>query len=726
MMIRNCLATRIRGRWYSGLSALAVLVLASLAPGAGSHSASLASLAREYRESPTPARRAGVAGWAAAHPDDGALAQLALGVVSYEQQDYPGAIAALERARPKLPQIADYSAYYLAAARVESNDLASVASDLVPAHSYEPVSPLLGKSWLLEARALKDSRPAEAVRLLREHYSELPQPDADLALADCYQAAGELAHAADFYQRVYFQYVSGDAALRSAAALAALKDTLGRAYPAPLPQQILRRADRLLETRAYAAAQAEYQGMLDQSIGLERDQARVRMGAADYLGSNAAAAYTYLDNLALAESEADAERLYYIGECARRLNKDDRMLAAVRQLGEKYPHSLWRLKVLISAANRFLLVNRPDDFLPLYKTAYRDFPADPAAGLCHWKVAFQAYLRASADAGDLLREHLRDYPAHPTAAAALYFLARLAEQQGDLPTAHACYARLAEGYRNYYYGILARQRLARTGVANAVAAATPGFLAALPLPEARPVPADPTPATTVRIERARLLRAAGLNDLAEAELRFGARTDGQPALLAMEIASTADAPHQGLRAMKMLNPDYLALPPDGAPRKFWELLFPLPYRGALFAESRARALDPYVVAGIIRQESEFDPEAVSSAKAYGLTQVRPGTGRLLARKAGIRQFSTPLLFQPAANLKLGTTELREMLDQNGGNLEQALAAYNAGPNRVAEWITWNHYREPAEFVETIPFTETRDYVQAVLRNAEIYRRLDQH
>jgi len=103
--------------------------------------------------------------------------------------------------------------------------------------------------------------------------------------------------------------------------------------------------------------------------------------------------------------------------------------------------------------------------------------------------------------------------------------------------------------------------------------------------------------------------------------------------------------------------------------------------------------------------------------------VRPATGRQFARKAGVARFTNRVLFQPAANLKIGTSVLRSMLDQNGGRLEETLAAYNAGPNRLAEWLTWNHHREPAEFVEAIPFTETRDYVQAVLRNADIYRRL---
>jgi soluble lytic murein transglycosylase len=139
--------------------------------------------------------------------------------------------------------------------------------------------------------------------------------------------------------------------------------------------------------------------------------------------------------------------------------------------------------------------------------------------------------------------------------------------------------------------------------------------------------------------------------------------------------------------------------------------------------ARERDLDPYLVAGLIRQESEFNPQAVSSAKAYGLTQVRPATGRQFARTSGVTRVTTGVLSQPVANLKIGCSILRSMLDHQGGKVEQTLAAYNAGPQRVVEWMGWSTYREPAEFVESIPFTETRDYVQAVLRNAEMYRRL---
>jgi soluble lytic murein transglycosylase len=270
----------------------------------------------------------------------------------------------------------------------------------------------------------------------------------------------------------------------------------------------------------------------------------------------------------------------------------------------------------------------------------------------------------------------------------------------------------------------ARTRLTRQEVAGAaLSEKAPAFLDSLALPQTQPIPSQSSPSTAARIERSRLLRTAGFADMADSELRFGAKNGGQPALLGMELAADADAPHLALRIMKSMAPDYLGLPLTAASRQFWELLFPLPYRGDLFENANAKGLDPYFVAGLIRQESEFDPQARSRAAALGLTQVRPVTGRQYARQAGVSGFTPRLLFQPAANLKIGMAILRTMLDKNGGQLEHTLAAYNAGPEKAAEWLTWNAYREPAEFVESIPFTETRDYIQAVLRNADMYRRL---
>ena len=686
----------------------------------------LASLVRAYRQTPTPARRADVVRYAAAHPKEAALANLALGVAAWEQKDFPSAIASFQKVNGKLPQIADYAAYYSAASRVENNDGPGAVRDLQPLRATEVPSPLAARSRVVEARALKMTQPADAVRVLRDHYGELPQPDGDLALGECEQAAGDLPAAAEAYQRVYYQYPAGDAATRAAAALLALKDAMADRFPQPAVRLLLRRADRLMDLRDLSHARIEFQALLDRPPSLERDQARVRLGAVDYLAGKTTTAIPYLESLDVGESEADAERLYYLEECQRRQGDDQEMADSLKRLAEKHPNSPWRLKALMSAGNRYLLVNRPDDYVPLYKEAYRTFASEAPAATAHWKVTFSAWMHNQGDAASLLREHLTRYPSHATAGAALYFLARDAEEHREFGEARAYYDRLSKTFENHYYAMLARERLQRTEIQRAVPSAKAlQFLATLALPVARPIATAPTRATTVRIERSRLLRTAGLGDLADSELRFGARTDGQPSLLGMEMASAADAPNQAMRIMKGMSPEYMELPLESSPRRYWELLFPLPYRRELTADADARGIDPYLVAGLIRQESEFDPGALSPAKAYGLTQVRPGTGRQFARSAGISRFSAGMLYQPAVNLKIGCSILRSMLDQNGGHLEQTLASYNAGPARVSEWLTWNSYREPAEFVESIPFTETRDYVQAVLRNADIYRRLYQ-
>jgi len=209
-------------------------------------------------------------------------------------------------------------------------------------------------------------------------------------------------------------------------------------------------------------------------------------------------------------------------------------------------------------------------------------------------------------------------------------------------------------------------------------------------------------------------------------LEFGARTDGDAAVLAMELARSAAGRGQhgqSIRYIKALAAGYLSMPLEAAPEKFWRLAFPLPYRDQLEKYARRRDLDLYFLAALVRQESEFDPRAVSRARAYGLTQILPATGRQLSRKLGIRHYRTSLLYQPDINLNMGTYYLRTLIDELDGHTEAALASYNAGKSRAKAWLGWADYREPAEYVETVPFTETRNYIQTVLRNADIYRRL---
>ena len=655
-----------------------------------------------------------------------APARLARGIDNFEHGKYTAAIQELKAAQPQLPKLADYVAFYLASSRIELKDYPGALQDLAAFHHLSAASPLAPKAALLEARALSENgSPAGAIALLRGRYDELPQPSGDLGLAQAYEASQDPAQAATYYQRVYFLYPLSDAAPKAAKAMEALRAQMGASYPPPMPQQMLERGNRLLAAREYTRGRAEFTALVQALGGSEREIAGVRVGAADYLEKKTEQACRYLQSLQVSSPEAGAERLYYLAECARRLNNESDIMSALDTLARQYVASPWRLKALLAAGNRFLLANQSASYEPIYRACYESFPSDPEAPYCHWKVTWVAYLHRRKDAADLLREQVLRYPQSTTVSAALYFLGRLAESAKDLRAARGYYDRLSERYPGYYYGILARDRLAQPTVAQAVPAETVvSFLGGVDFPaRAAPENYEPTAATTRRIERYRLLSDAGVNKLAEAELRFGARTDAQPPLLAMELARGAEAPHQGLRNMKSLVTDYFTIAPATAPERFWELLFPLPFRRDLVNQASASDLDPHIVAGLVRQESEFNPKVISPAHAYGLTQIVPATGRQLARKAGIRGFSTKMLFQPTTNLRLGTTYLRSLLDQWGGKWEQTLASYNAGKSHVLEWITWGNFQEPAEFLETIPFTETREYVQSVLRNAAAYRRI---
>ena len=656
-------------------------------------------------------------------------AKLATGIQAYERKDYQTAIANLQGLDARLPKLADYAAYYLAASEVEGKTRGDVTAELAPVWSPPISSPLAAKAALIAASGLITAgRPQDAARILTLHYDRLPQPEGDMAMAFAYESASDFARAATYYQQVYYRYPATDAAPNAGTALSSLHNRMGDAYPSVSTQLALQRGRRLMDAKQYARTHAEFEALLPMLTGAENDAARLAMGTADYLRGQPSSACAYLRSLQLSDAETEAERLYYIAECAGRANDEAARTETIARLGREHEHSKWRYLALMSLANRYLLTNRIDDYEPLYEAVARTFPAETRAPQAHWRYVWASYIRRKPDAADRLREHLRLFASQPTAAAALYFLGRLAEDAQDYAAASALYHKLADQFPNYYYGVLARGRLGDKNISNALPSTkTTDWLNTIAFaPRRYTGRMDPTQETQLRVERAYLLRSAGLTELADQELRFGARSSTQPTLLAIELARAAGSAYLALRAMKAFVPDSLAMPLEGAPSDFWQFLFPLPYKSEVVKNAQSQSLDPYLVAALIRQESEFNPRAVSRAKAYGLTQVRPATGRTLARKAGVRNFSTGMLYQPATNLKLGTLYLRMLLEDFGGSWEETLASYNAGKSHVMDWRTWAAWREPAEFVESIPFTETREYVQAVLRNADLYRKIYSH
>ena len=322
------------------------------------------------------------------------------------------------------------------------------------------------------------------------------------------------------------------------------------------------------------------------------------------------------------------------------MNNDDEMMDAIKDLARHHERSVWRLKALVSAGNRYLLTHQADKYEPLYRAAWVTFPTDSTTAYCHWKITWDAYLANKRESRDLLREQVEHYPGDNKAATALYYLGRLSETENDNEAARAYYERLDNEFPNFYYAVLGRERLTQPRVVAATASSkVSAWLDTVDFPSHADYSSQtPSEATKIRIERARLLASSGLTDFADAEVRFGAKVDGQPHLLAVEIARTDAAPYLSLKHMKSLAPDYLSTAVEDAPKQFWRMLFPLPYSSALVSSANQQSLDPYLVAALIRQESEFNPGAHSHANAYGLTQIVPATGRMLARQQGIRVF----------------------------------------------------------------------------------------
>ena len=661
---------------------------------------------------------------------DPIVPELGKGIDAYTSRDYAGAVRHLHAAR-QISELTDYVTYYTASSLQQLGDYEGALA-VLDAWRTRPMSssPLVGKIGILHARVLVDkadaASAAKAISILMADYDLLPQPDGDYALGLAWEAKGDRVQAATAYQRVYYSFPANDFAASAAASLERLRAALGDSFPKPAPRQQLDRAGKWIAARQYVSARQEYAALAQSLTGPDRDEATVGVGVAQFMGGDATAAARSLSATPLLTPDAEAERLYYLVEASRRTGDDPALIDAVKQLGDRFPQSGWRLRALISAGNRFVAAGDRERYEELFHTACEVFPTEPASAQAHWKLTWDMWMEDKPARVAMLREQVEHFPDDSRASSALYYLGRAAELESKFGAARAYFDHLDAQFPHYFYGVLARQR----GKDAKLTAAVPDpevkvWLRSVLWPTHRDLTAtDPNPATRARIERTRLLMDAGLPDLADAEIRFAAKQDGeQTHLLALELARSAPSPFRALRVMKSLSADYLSLPTSNAPDRFWQMLFPLPYKDDLFRNAVAHELDPYSVAGLIRQESEFNPGAKSPANAYGLMQLLPVTGREMARKLGSKGVATAALLDPATNIRLGTQYLKSELDHWMGDWTQTLAAYNAGPSRVRQWTNGLNFREPAEFVESIPFNETREYVQAVLRNADMYREL---
>ena len=329
------------------------------------------------------------------------------------------------------------------------------------------------------------------------------------------------------------------------------------------------------------------------------------------------------------------------------------------------------------------------------------YPSDTRASLARFRLAARAYHDGQLDSAAALYQGEISAPG-PQRMGARFWLGKLTMARGDSAGARAIWSALAREDSLGYYGLRARRET------NLPPVAVPAPQAALEIPAG----------VATGLARLDTLMLAGLDSEAQFEVRAILTRPPQDVNALLAWSEGLGLRGFGSAAVRLGWQAFLKAP--GEPRVL-RAIYPWPARAAVQAEAQEFGVDPLLLVAIVRQESVFDVEALSPAGARGLAQLTPGTAALTARGLDVT-FYPEWITVPDLNLHLGAAHLAELL-RRFPRLEAAIAAYNAGASPVRRWLDRDGAADPDQFIELIPYPETRGYVRSVLRNRELYRAL---
>jgi soluble lytic murein transglycosylase len=682
----------------------------------------LGLMAQQLATLRTPEAYAAVAAYAHSHTGEaGAAAYLALGHAYLLDARYAEAETALTEARRSDGELADYADFLDAQASHAIGEDAAAESILhgftgrYPDSIFDVQEPELEANVLL---GMKNYSAARQVLTAAAGTAAASRPGFQLAEGQVELAMGEQQAAESTFRLLLLGHpLSGEAQI----ARARLTELGAEALLTTADLRSL--AEAYYNAGRYAEASEQFI-VLERAPGLD-EQTRDGFTVAE------AACQLKLKRLTDSEAQAlpdtadenGARRLDLLLELARDSNDTDRLKQILAEMESRFPQSPWLAEALFSAGNMYMLKRDYPTAIEYYSDLAARFPDNKNAAAAHWRSGWLSYRMGLYPAAEhIFDEQIRLYPGVTETVSALYWRGRLYETVDHNPAmAAASYRTVVRAYQHFFYAQMARERLAALG--NTQSAAQPELDRIQPMPEPHLV--DTFPADSPHLAKARLLANAGLTEYIAQEIKADPNSSSWGGLAEGQIYSSYGQTFRAVRALKRAIPNAASLSIRSVPLAYWRILFPEPWWETIQTESAKNNLDPYLVASLIRQESEFDPTAVSNKSAYGLMQLLPSVGRTLARQEGIAHFQTFQLLDPNMNIRLGTRYFRQTLDKFGGVEAYALAAYNAGDSRVTDWQAAGPYSGLDEFVESIPFTETREYVEAILRNEETYKAIDE-
>jgi soluble lytic murein transglycosylase len=682
-------------------------------------SSELRPMATQLQTMRTPAAYAGVNGFAQRHTGDAAAAAyLSLGRAYQDDKRYADAVSAFEQVKKRSDVLGDYADFLAAEClHAQQNETAAAAllkgfNDRYSDSIFEVEAPELEANVLLA-----QGDPTAAQRALLTVADEAhDKPNYELT-------AAKIAYSIQLNDEALrlFKHLLLSHPLSPEAEVARARLTSMGAESSLTPAELRSLADAYYNAGRYQLASEQYRALArnTQIDASTRNGFAVAAAACDLKLKRLTEAQAH----ALPDTNDDngARRLYLLMELARSAQNDGAQQQLVEDLKQRFPQSQWLAEALFSSGNMYMLRRDYPQAINYYSYLALHFPSNKNSAAAHWRAGWLLYREGNfADAARIFDEQIKLFPDDTERAAALYWRGRLYEMQDHKPAlATANYRAVVSRYQHYFYAQMSRERLKVLGQPELVSQRIDGY-------EPPPVPhlVDTFPADSPHIAKARLIANAGLNEFIGQELAADPDYASWGALAEAQIYASFGETYRAMRSLKKALPFATSAPIKSIPLAYWRILFPEAWWDTIQAESAKNGLDPYLVASLIRQESEFNPTVISYANAYGLMQIEPSVGKSLARQEGISGFQTYQLLNPETNIRLGTRYLRQMLDKFGGVQEYALAAYNAGDSRVVDWQAAGPYHGMDEFVESIPFTQTRDYVQAILRNEEIYRGID--
>jgi soluble lytic murein transglycosylase len=686
----------------------------------------LQSLARNLLENRTPDAYAAVEAYIKTHEgtNAAALGWFATANARLLDNDYAKALEALDNVRFDNSLLEDYVTYQRAQSFSGLGSADQIVNVLKDFPNRFPDSLLKADATLLYANSLLSSeRVIDAIDVLTAGRAQ-GRADLDLALGRAYAKAGDIRNAVSVFQQIIYRSPLTAEADLAASELKALESS-GKLPDVPFSDRRAR-AEALLRGARWHLAVQELRDLEALAPGREKARLDLQLAYALARAGQREPARVLLERLRPLSAEQGAERAYRMLEIARGEGNDRGFQQRLRELRTSHSRSQWLDRALVSAANLSLLNQDYASAIARFTELSTRFPSSPRASYASWRASWLIFRQGRLpEAKAAFERHVRTYPSSSDVPAALYWRARIAEDEKQLDTARAWYSKLSTRYVNHYYGQQARVRLGKIGLGGKLPRIE--LLEGLPRASSDSVGwrSSDEDVQNMRYLKSKALENAGLFAFAVNEMRALAEP-ARSSWVDIEIARLYQETgqyHRALWTLRAMVPSYFSIPLASLPEPVRAGLFPRPYWDEVCAYSAENGIDPVLTVALIRQESEFNPGAVSSANAVGLMQLLPSTASPIARTSGMADFSSQTLIEPGTNIRLGTRHFGDLLKRFGGRPEYALAAYNAGSDRVKQWLAAGTYRDVPEFVEAIPFSETREYVKAIVRNVDIYRSL---